>query len=116
VSAARLGWAPVLACDVEPASLRATRDAAVTNGVAVTVTRCDVRHGGGPWAPTVLANLVRPLLLDVAATLDRPPETLIMSGLQTGEVAEVVAAFARHGLREGARREAEGWAAVELRA
>jgi ribosomal protein L11 methyltransferase len=116
VCAAKLGWAPVLACDVEPASVAATRDAAVTNGVAVEVTRRDVRHGAGPWAPTVLANLVRPLLLDVAAGLERAPETLIASGLQTGEVEEVAAAFARHGLRETARREAEGWAAVELRA
>ena len=39
------------------------------NGVTLEVTRCDVRHGGPP-APTVLANLVRPLLLEVAANLD----------------------------------------------
>jgi ribosomal protein L11 methyltransferase len=77
------------------------------------VTRCDVRRGG-PWAPTVLANLVRPLLLEVAASLERPPERMIVSGLQTDEAAEVVAAFARVGLREAVRREGEGWAAVRL--
>ena len=116
VCAARLGWAPVAACDVEPASIAATQAAAEANGVSVEVTRCDVRAGRGPWAPTVLANLVRPLLLDVAATLPRPPGRLIASGLQTGEVDEVVAAFAVCGLREAARRERDGWAAVELRA
>jgi ribosomal protein L11 methyltransferase len=115
VAAAKLGWAPVLACDVEPASLAATREAAQGNGVTVEVSRCDVRRGG-PWAPTVLANLVRPLLLDVAASLERAPERLIVSGLETGEADEVVAAFARHGLREAARAEGDGWVAARLAA
>jgi ribosomal protein L11 methyltransferase len=113
VAAARLGWAPVLACDIEPASLAATRAAAAGNGVNVEVSRCDVRRGG-PWAPAVLANLVRPLLLDVAAGLERAPEQLIVSGLETGEADEVVAAFARHGLREAARAAGGGWEAVRL--
>jgi ribosomal protein L11 methyltransferase len=113
VAAARLGWAPVLDCDIEPASLAATRAAAAGNGVNVEVSRCDVRRGG-PWAPAVLANLVRPLLLDVAAGLERAPEQLIVSGLETGEADEVVAAFARHGLREAARAAGDGWEAVRL--
>jgi ribosomal protein L11 methyltransferase len=115
VAAAKLGWAPVRACDIEPASLAATRAAAERNGVSVDVTRCDVRRGG-PWAPVVLANLVRPLLLDVAAALERPPEQLIVSGLERGEADEVVAAFGRHGLREAARAEGDGWVAARLAA
>ena len=67
---ARLGAG--LACDVEVASVTATQDAARANEVSVEATRCDVRRGG-PWAPTVLANLVRPLLLEVAAGLERVP-------------------------------------------
>jgi ribosomal protein L11 methyltransferase len=113
VAAAKLGWAPVLACDIEPASLAATRVAAQGNGVTVGVSRCDVRRGG-PWAPTVVANLVRPLLLDLAAALERAPDQLIVSGLETGEADDVVAAFARHGLREAARAEGDGWVAVRL--
>jgi ribosomal protein L11 methyltransferase len=113
VCAAKLGWAPVSACDIELASVAATQEAARANGVSVEATRCDVRRGG-PWAPTVLANLVRPLLLEVAAALERPPERMIVSGLQTDEAAEVVAAFGRHGLREAARKDGDGWAAVRL--
>jgi ribosomal protein L11 methyltransferase len=113
VCAAKLGWGPVSACDVELASVAATQEAAQANGVSVEVTRCDVRHGG-PWAPTVLANLVRPLLLEVAANLQRPPDRMIVSGLETGETDEVVAAFTAAGLREAARREGDGWAAVRL--
>jgi ribosomal protein L11 methyltransferase len=114
IAAAKLGWAPVLACDVEAASVEAARAGAAANGVAVEVSRGDVRSGGGPWAPTVLANLVRPLLLELAASLERVPERLIVSGLEDGEPAEVVAAFGAHGLREVARREGGGWAAVQL--
>jgi ribosomal protein L11 methyltransferase len=113
VCAAKLGWAPVLACDIEPASVVATHVAAEDNGVSVDVTRCDVRRGG-PWAPTVLANLVRPLLLELAAHLERAPEQLILSGLTLGEADEVVAAFARHDRHEAARAEGDGWSAVRL--
>jgi ribosomal protein L11 methyltransferase len=114
IAAARLGWSPVLACDHDPASVAATRAGAAANGVAIDVSRRDLRRGEGPYAPTVLANLVRPLLLEVAASLTRVPERLIASGLQPEEVDEVVAAFARHGLHEARRREGGGWAAIEL--
>ncbi|WP_028060142.1 50S ribosomal protein L11 methyltransferase [Candidatus Solirubrobacter pratensis] len=112
IAAAKLGWAPVLGCDHDPAAVEATIAGAAANEVEIAVSRCDLRREEGPHAPTVLANLVRPLLLDVAATLTRPPERLIASGLHPGEVGEVAAAFA--GLREARRVERGGWAAVEL--
>ena len=52
--------------------------------------------------------------MQVAERLERPPERLVASGLLPHEVDEVVATFARRGMREARRREAEGWAAVEL--
>jgi ribosomal protein L11 methyltransferase len=112
IAAAKLGWAPVLACDHDPASVEATLAGAVANGVSLEVSRCDLRRAPGPWAPTVLANLVRPLLLDVARVMTRPPERLIASGLLPEEVDEVVAAFAQ--LREIRRIEGDGWSAVYL--
>ena len=73
IAAARLGFAPVLACDWETASVDATRENALVNGVPeVAVERVDLRREPGPWAPTVVANLVRPLLLDVAAVMEAP--------------------------------------------
>jgi ribosomal protein L11 methyltransferase len=114
LAAARLGFAPVLACDVERESVAATRAAAAANGVAVDASRCDLRRSSGPWAPTVVANLVRPLLLEVAARMERPPERLIASGLELGEADEVVAAFARHGLALASRRDGDGWSAILL--
>lgn len=114
IAAAKLGFAPVLACDVEPASVAATRDGARDNGVAVEVSRCDLRRGAGPWAPAVTANLVRPLLLEVAERMKRPPERLIASGLLRSEADEVAAAFARRGLHETRRREGGEWSALLL--
>jgi ribosomal protein L11 methyltransferase len=113
IAAAKLGWTPVLACDVEPESVDATREGAAFNGVVVEVTRADVRQGG-PYAPTVLANLVRPLLLEVAANLERLPDRLIISGLEGDEPDEVVPAFERLGLRETRRRQGNNWSAIEL--
>jgi ribosomal protein L11 methyltransferase len=114
IAAARLGYAPVLAVDVEPASLEASADNARVNGAEVEVRRVNLRREPAPWAPTVLANLVRPLLLDVARLLERPPERLIASGLLREEADEVAAAFAAHGLRERDRRCGGEWAAVLL--
>lgn len=114
IAAARLGFDPVLACDVEAASVAAAKDAARENGVELTVTRCDLRRTPGPPAPTVTANLVRPLLLEVAANLVQPPERLIVSGLLRHEADEVGAAFARHGLGETKRLEGGEWAALLL--
>ena len=115
IAAARLGFDPVLACDWEAASVEATRENAAINGVpGIEVTRVDLRHAAGPWAPTVVANLVRPLLLDVAAVMTRAPRTLILSGLLREEADEVAAAFARHGLHETDRRHGGEWSAVVL--
>ena len=114
VAAARLGFVPVAACDADPASVAATRSAARVNRVELGVRECDLREQPGPWAPTVLANLVRPLLLELAGRLGRPPRRLLASGLLAAEGDEVAAAFAAHGLREAARREGEGWCALRL--
>jgi ribosomal protein L11 methyltransferase len=114
VAAARLGFDPVLACDVEAEAVAATIAAAEANGVEVAAGRNDLRRAPGPWAPTVTANLVRPLLLEVAALMQRPPERLIASGLEVAEVDEVAAAFARHGLAPAARRDRDGWSAILL--
>jgi ribosomal protein L11 methyltransferase len=119
IAAARLGWAPVLGVDHELESVRATRDNARVNGVDVTAERFDLVRGGPvPTAPTVLANLLRPLLLCVARAgfAGEPPRTLIASGLLPPEADEVAAAFARHGLTETARRHSGEWAAVLLQA
>ncbi|MEA2219451.1 MAG: ribosomal protein methyltransferase [Solirubrobacteraceae bacterium] len=117
IAAAKLGWEPVLGLDHERASVVATRDNAAVNGVAVQARDYDLlRDGPPPSAPTVVANLLRPLLLALAAggfTGERP-RVLVASGLLAHEADEVAAAFARGGLRERARRRRGEWAALVL--
>ena len=71
IAAARLGWAPVLACDWEAARSRPPPRTPPVNGVPGDRgdSRVDLRREEGPWAPTVVANLVRPLLLEVAGVM-----------------------------------------------
>jgi ribosomal protein L11 methyltransferase len=114
IAAARLGFDPVAAVDNDPFSLEATEANAAVNGVRLATARVDLRREPGPWAPLVLANLVRPLLLEVAALMVRPPHRLIASGLLREEADEVAAAFAERGLRELDRRFASEWAALLL--
>lgn len=117
IAAARLGWAPVVGVDHEHESVAATRENAAVNGVEVQARHCDLLHDGRvPTAPTVAANLVRPLLAHVArAGFDgEPPRVLVVSGLLHVEADEIAAAFAAHGLRERARRHSGEWAALTL--
>ena len=116
IAAARLGYDPVLAVDFDPHSVEASEVNARENGVALEVRRHDLRTVPAPFAPTVCANLVRPLLLDVARLLGQAPEHLIMSGLLRHEADEVAAAFEPHGLRGRDRRSSGEWSALLLTA
>lgn len=117
IAAAKLGWGPVLGLDHERESVAATAENAAANGVEVEARRFDLREERVPGAPTVLANLLRPLLLAIARDgFDgEPPRALVASGLLEPEADEVAAAFAAHGLAEQARHAGEGWAALVLR-
>lgn len=116
IAAARLGYAPVLAVDLDPYSIEASEVNAKENGVEIEVRRHNLRTTPPPYAPTVCANLVRPLLLDVAGLMERAPDHLICSGLLRHEADEVAAAFAAHGLAERDRRSVGEWSALLLTA
>jgi ribosomal protein L11 methyltransferase len=120
IAAAALGYDPVLALDHDQLSVAAAANNARANGVRIDVRRFDLRHDPWPVAdrqaiPVVLANLLRPLLLDLAETLEHSPAHLIASGLLVGEADEVSRTFARRlGMSERERRESGEWAAVWL--
>ncbi len=116
IAAAKLGWSPVLALDFDPLAVQATRDNARLNEVGPEVRRLDLRHEPAPHAGTVVANLLRPLLLEVARKgFDgERPEALIASGLLRHEADEVAAAFAAHDLVERRRTSLGDWSALLL--
>lgn len=113
IAAARLGWGPVLGVDFDPLAVEATADNARVNGVDVTAERVDLLHEAAPSATTVVANLLRPLLLQVRFNV--VPERLIISGLLRTETDEVVRHYAdRFGLTERQRAEGGDWASALL--
>ena len=124
IAAAQLGFAPVLGLDHERESVAATRDSATVNGVTIEVRRFDLRKQALPWLDeadgpsgslVVVANLLRPLLLDLARGMPCAPSQLLAGGLLRDQVDEVVGAFGeRLGLRERERRVSGEWAAVWL--
>lgn len=126
IAAVALGYGPVLGLDHEQESVEAARANAAVNDVELELRRFDLRRQVLPWmssteagedAPVVLANLLRPLLLELAASMPATPAHLLAGGLLTHEVDEVAEAFAaRLGLRERERREHGEWAAVWLSA
>ena len=123
IAAARLGWSPVTAVELDAAALDLIGANAARNHVEVKAVAGDVRERA-PWAPTVVANLPKPLLLDAARTIAPPgrrdgaagaaPERLIAAGMLASEAGEVVAAYEPLGLRERRRVEEDGWAALVL--
>jgi ribosomal protein L11 methyltransferase len=124
IAAARLGFAPVLGLDHERESIEAARRNAVANGVEIEVRRFDLRAQAPlpmgtakdeRGSTVVLANLLRPLLLELSRTMICSPAQLLAGGLLREEVDEIACAFGdRFGLRERERREGGEWAAVWL--
>jgi ribosomal protein L11 methyltransferase len=121
IAAARLGFAPVVALDHERESVAAARENAAANDVLVDVRHFDLRTeplppaGADMRTAVVIANLLKPLLLELAGTIPQRPEHLIAGGLLVEEVDQIVDAFGvRLGMRERERRESGGWAAVWL--
>lgn len=119
IVAGKLGFGPLRCYDFDPLCVEATDENAQRNGVQLIVERADLRDGLPPVAPVVLANLLRPLLLEVAAKLAAAPdadavETMILSGLLDEEADEIAAAYGELGLNERRRVSDGGWTALLL--
>jgi len=113
IAAARLGFAPVLGLDFDPLAVEATAANAEVNGAQVAAQRFDLREAQAPPGRVVVANLLRPLLLEVARR-GIEAECLIASGLLRDEAGAVAKAFAPHGLAERRRLDLGDWSALLL--
>ena len=108
IAAARLGHAPVLACDDDPVAVEVAAENAARNGAAVQVWQCDALYDELPKAlPLWLANLQLAPLQELAWRPDLPAR-LIVSGLLAGEE------FAIAGYRIAERRTLDGWEGLLL--
>jgi ribosomal protein L11 methyltransferase len=115
IAAAKLGWEGVIAVDHDRESVTATADNAAANGVHLDVRRLDLRRDELPRAATIVANLLAPLLLELAHRLPAAPRELIAGGLLAGQEEDVAAALRdSHGLHEKERRTEGEWVALLL--
>jgi ribosomal protein L11 methyltransferase len=135
IAALKLGWSPVRGYDHEEAAVEAAGSNAAVNHVELQLKRMNLRKALPDLAPTTVANMTSPILLEIAKRLadgsrgevrrslpavappDLPPapSTMLLSGLLPNELDGVVAAFAPLGLAEANRRRDGDWAALLLR-
>ncbi|MHB8531687.1 MAG: 50S ribosomal protein L11 methyltransferase [Solirubrobacteraceae bacterium] len=118
IAAGKLGYGPLLGLDNERESVAAAEQNAAVNGVELQARRYELRSEALPWSPVphvLTANLLRPLLLELAQRIREPPPHLIAGGLLEPEADEIADAFAdTHGLRERRRLGDGQWAALWL--
>jgi len=117
IAASRLGAADVRAFDDDQDAIQAAwENLALNPGAIVTLLVGDVRSLNLEPADIVLANITGGLLMASATEilrLTRPEGYIILSGFQTGEVADVTAAFAGAAVVE--QFDEDTWVSVTLR-
>jgi ribosomal protein L11 methyltransferase len=103
IAGAKLGFSPVVAVDVDPLAVEATRANADANGVEVETQLLDATAAPPPPASTALANIALDTVRAVAGVLDS--ERLVTSGYLVSDP------FALPGWSRARRLDEEGWAA-----
>jgi ribosomal protein L11 methyltransferase len=103
ITAAKLGFGPVTAIDIDPDAIAAAAENARTNGVELDLRQADALSNDMPPASLAVANVTRELIERAAGRL-RASE-LVASGYNAGELPALT------GWRHRERREADGWAA-----
>jgi ribosomal protein L11 methyltransferase len=108
VAAARLGFAPVTAVDLDPVAVEVAGETIRANGVRVDVRQSDVLVDGLPRADVVVANIERRVVEQLLARVDA--RAAVTSGYLASERPTAP------GWELAERLELEGWAADVLRA
>ena len=103
IAGAKLGYAPVVAVDVDRLAIDATRENAAANGVDVETVLLDARSESLPRADTAVANISLEAVSEIAGRIDC--ELLVTSGYLVSNQVRLPAFTARR------RLEDEGWAA-----
>jgi ribosomal protein L11 methyltransferase len=108
LAAARLGHAPVLACDDDPSAVEVAGENAARNNCAIQIWQCDALYDELPKGIELwLANLQLAPLQELAWRPDLPPR-LIVSGLLAGELLAIP------GYRVAEHRARDGWEGLLL--
>jgi ribosomal protein L11 methyltransferase len=103
IAAAKLGFEPVAAIDLDPLAVEATERNAAANAVSVDAWQADALADPLPSADVALVNVALEPDREVAERLESA--RIVSSGYLASEAPEIP------GYRHETRREAEGWAA-----
>ncbi|MSQ37101.1 MAG: 50S ribosomal protein L11 methyltransferase [Chloroflexi bacterium] len=117
IAAAKRGARAVTAVDSDPLAVRATVENAATNAVTVAASMGGAADVAGTF-DLVLANIVAPVLIRIAADLGArlaPAGTLVLAGIIVGAEASVGEAFAALGLFVRDRDIRGDWVSLVLR-
>jgi ribosomal protein L11 methyltransferase len=124
IAAARALHIPVACGDIDPISVEATRTNAILNGAAPwirPVVARGVQHpdlqAGKPY-DLIFANILAKPLRGLAPSIAKVSATgadIVLSGLLSGDVAGVLAAYGAQGLSLTRRINIDGWATLLLR-
>jgi ribosomal protein L11 methyltransferase len=116
ILARRLGWSPVTALDVQPASVAAAQANAVRNAVEIQAAVCDLSRDPASPAAGFAANVPAVVHLAIASSWREAqiPGAGLVSGFGPRSAPAVAAAYAASGLRERRRHELHGWVVAEL--
>jgi ribosomal protein L11 methyltransferase len=115
ILAARLGWAPVNALDIDRASIETTAANAALNNVDIKARVADLTSEPPPRADGFVANVPADLHALIACALIEPePRFSVCSGFGPDEADGVASAYAARGLRESRRLTVGGWSVLVL--
>lgn len=116
IVAARLGWEPLVAVDVQPLSVQTARENAERNGAEIEIDVADLLQVPAPTADGFAANVPAAVHASVVSRWHAAaPEVGLLSGFGEGEADAVIAGYGRWGLRERRRLAREGWVVAEVR-
>ena len=116
IAAGKRGAREIVAVDTDPLAVRAARENADRNGVAVQVRQGSAADVSGSF-DIVLANLVGPVLVQIAPDLAArvaPSGSLVTAGITTAAEAGVLAALVEAGLGVVDRDERADWVRLVL--
>ena len=115
IGAAKLGWAPVVGVDRVPVAIEVARENVERNGVSVDVAVSDLAVHDIPLATVLLVNAPPPVHERVAAAVDASVRHVIVSGIVTDEMPDVVKGYEAAGfsVAQGLGTEDE-WIALRL--
>ncbi len=115
ILAAKLGFAPVSAIDVNPQTVEAAAANARLNHAAVEASVGDLSLQSPPRADVIAANVPAALHAQIADGLpDGVPHIALLSGFELEAASAVAAGYVQLGLRQDRRIDTGGWSVVVL--